>query len=98
MGLYAGAGKRPGRALAFPAGAFSNPPATTRRDHAAGDLLEHEDRAVKRIDFNETSKSITRSTLACYREFDVDILVEQYAGRDEAEASYRSWRGGYDFG
>ncbi len=28
-------------------------------------------------------------------EFDVDVLVEQYAGRDEAEAMYPAWRGGY---
>jgi hypothetical protein len=28
-------------------------------------------------------------------EFDVDILVEQYAGRDEATAMYPEWRGGY---
>jgi len=28
-------------------------------------------------------------------EFDVDVLVEQYAGRDEATAIYPAWRGGY---
>jgi hypothetical protein len=30
-------------------------------------------------------------------EFDVDVLVEQYAGRDEAAAIYPEWRGGYYF-
>ena len=30
-------------------------------------------------------------------EFDVDVLVEQYAGRDEAAAMYPEWRGGYYF-
>jgi hypothetical protein len=30
-------------------------------------------------------------------EFDVDVLVEQYAGRDEATAIYPEWRGGYYF-
>ena len=30
-------------------------------------------------------------------EFDVDILVEQYAGREEATSIYPEWRGGYYF-
>jgi len=30
-------------------------------------------------------------------EFDVDILVEQYAGTDAARAMYPEWRGGYYF-
>jgi hypothetical protein len=30
-------------------------------------------------------------------EFDVDVLIEQYAGREEAGALYPEWRGGYYF-
>jgi hypothetical protein len=30
-------------------------------------------------------------------EFDVDVLVEQYAGSAEAQAIYPEWRGGYYF-
>ena len=30
-------------------------------------------------------------------EFDVDVLVEQYAGQEEAKAIYPAWRGGYYF-
>jgi hypothetical protein len=42
-------------------------------------------------------KSYDPFDIGAMGEFDVDVLVEQYAGRDEAAAIYPEWRGGYYF-
>ncbi len=89
--------KAGGKALAF-AGAFNNPPATTREIMEPETYLKHEKiEPIKRIDFKKDFEKYDTFDIGAIGEFDVDVLVEQYAGHDEAEALYPSWRGGYYF-
>jgi len=86
-----------GKKLAF-GGAFNNPPATTREIMEPETYLEHEKiEPLKRLDFKKDFEKYETFDIGAIGEFDVDVLVEQYAGRDEAEALYPSWRGGYYF-
>ena len=52
---------------------------------------------MKRIDFKKDFEGYDTFDIGAIGEFDVDVLVEQYAGRKEAEAMYPAWRGGYYF-
>jgi hypothetical protein len=49
------------------------------------------------IDMKKDFKTYDPFDIGAMGEFDVDVLVEQYAGRDEAKAIYPEWRGGYYF-
>src|SRR5205814_5701577 len=40
-------------------------------------------------------RSYDRFDIGAIGEFDVDILAEQYAGKDVANQIYPNWRGGY---
>jgi hypothetical protein len=86
-----------GKELAY-AGAFKDPPKTTREIMEPETYLDHEklDR-VKLIDMDKDLKSYDAFDIGAMGEFDVDVLVEQYAGAKEAEAIYPEWRGGYYF-
>ena len=89
--------KAGGREFAF-AGAFKDPPKTTREIMEPGTYLSHEKlEPVKRIDFRKDLGEYDAFDIGAMGEFDVDVLVEQYAGQKEAESIYPAWRGGYYF-
>jgi hypothetical protein len=80
------------------AGAFENPPRTTREIMEPETYLSHETlEPMKMIDFDQDFKGYEAFDIGAIGEFDVDVLVEQYAGQDEAAALYPHWRGGYYF-
>lgn len=86
-----------GKELAY-AGAFKDPPKTTREIMEPETYLDHEKLdPVKLIDMDKDLKSYDAFDIGAMGEFDVDVLVEQYAGAKEAEAIYPEWRGGYYF-
>ena len=86
-----------GKELAY-AGAFKDPPKTTREIMEPQTYLAHEKlEPMKMIDMERDFKGYDPFDIGAMGEFDVDILVEQYAGRQEAGAMYPAWRGGYYF-
>ncbi len=86
-----------GKQLAY-AGAFKDPPKTTREIMEPDTYLQHEKlEPVKLIDMDKDLKGYDAFDIGAMGEFDVDVLVEQYAGTKEAEAIYPEWRGGYYF-
>ena len=86
-----------GRELAY-AGAFKDPPRTTREIMEPQTYLAHEKLPpMKMIDMEKDFTGYDPFDIGAMGEFDVDVLVEQYAGRDEATAIYPEWRGGYYF-
>ncbi len=86
-----------GKELAY-AGAFKDPPRTTREIMEPQTYLAHEKLPpMKMIDMDKDFKGYDPFDIGAMGEFDVDVLVEQYAGRDEATAIYPEWRGGYYF-
>jgi hypothetical protein len=90
--LYAG-----GKDLAF-GGVFKNPPTTTREIMEPQTYLSHEKIApMKLLDFDKDFKGYDRFDIGAIGEFDVAVLVEQYAGGDEARELSPHWRGGYYF-
>ncbi|MGA8299517.1 MAG: hypothetical protein WB817_08525 [Terriglobales bacterium] len=89
--------KAGGKKLGFE-GAFNNPPTTTREIMEPDTYLGHEKiEPLKRIDFKKDFEKYDTFDIGAIGEFDVDVLVEQYAGRKEAETMYPAWRGGYYF-
>jgi hypothetical protein len=75
-----------------------NPPKTTREIMEPQTYLAHEKlEPVKMIDMDKDFKGYDAFDIGAMGEFDVDVLVEQYAGRDQAAAIYPEWRGGYYF-
>jgi hypothetical protein len=86
-----------GRELAY-SEVFKNPPMTTREIMEPKTYLAHEKLPpMKMIDFDKDFKDYERFDIGAMGEFDVDVLVEQYAGNEEAQALYPEWRGGYYF-
>jgi hypothetical protein len=86
-----------GKKLAY-AGAFKDPPKTTRQIMEPQTYLDHEKlESVKLIDMDKDFKNYDAFDIGAMGEFDVDVLVEQYAGAKEAAAIYPEWRGGYYF-
>ena len=84
-----------GKQLAYE-GAFKDPPKTTREIMEPQTYLAHEKlEPPKMIDMERDFKGYDAFDIGAMGEFDVDVLVEQYAGRDEAGAMYPEWRGGY---
>lgn len=89
--------KAGGKELAY-AGAFKNPPKTTREIMEPQTYLTHEKlEPMKLIDMEKDFKNYDPFDIGAMGEFDVDILVQQYAGAKEAAAMYPEWRGGYYF-
>jgi hypothetical protein len=89
--------KAGGKELAY-AGAFKDPPKTTREIMEPQTYLTHEKlEPMKMIDMEKDFKGYDPFDIGAMGEFDVDVLVEQYAGRDKARAIYPEWRGGYYF-
>jgi murein L,D-transpeptidase YcbB/YkuD len=86
-----------GKELAY-AGAFKDPPKTTREIMEPKTYLAHEKlEPLKLIDMEKDFAGYDAFDIGAMGEFDVDVLVEQYAGRDKAEVMYPEWRGGYYF-
>ncbi|MGC2247407.1 MAG: hypothetical protein WA609_12455, partial [Terriglobales bacterium] len=89
--------KAGGKKLAFE-GAFNDPPTTTREIMEPDTYLGHEKiEPLKRLDFKKDFDKYDTFDIGAIGEFDVDVLVEQYAGRQEADSLYPAWRGGYYF-
>ena len=86
-----------GKELAY-RGVFKDPPKTTREIMQPETYLAHEKLAPLRlIDMDKDFKAYDAFDIGAMGEFDVDVLVEQYAGQQEAAAMYPEWRGGYYF-
>ena len=86
-----------GKELAY-AGVFKDPPKTTREIMEPKTYLSHEKlEPIKMIDFDKDFADYERFDIGAIGEFDVDVLVEQYVGRNEAAALHPHWRGGYYF-
>ena len=84
-----------GKEKAFVA-ALSNPPRTTRqimepKTYLSGERLE----PMRLPDFQRDFKNYERFDVGAIGEFDVAILVDQYAGREASHNLYPHWRGGY---
>jgi hypothetical protein len=80
------------------AGVFQDPPKTTREIMEPDTYLSHEKlEPVQMIDMEKDFRRYDPFDIGAMGEFDVDVLVEQYAGTEEAKAMYPEWRGGYYF-
>lgn len=80
------------------AGAFTDPPRSTREIMEPKTYLAHEQlEPMKMIDFDKDFASYERFDIGAMGEFDVDVFVEQFGGQEAAEAIYPQWRGGYYF-
>src|SRR2546426_3102104 len=84
-----------GKEKAF-AGVFSDPPRTTRqimepKMYLSGERIE----PMHLPDFKQTLKNYERFDIGAVGEFDVAVLVDQYAGVEASQRLYPHWRGGY---
>jgi hypothetical protein len=84
-----------GKDKAF-AGLFQNPPHTTRQimepqTYLSGEHLE----PMHLPDFKDAFKNYERFDVGAIGEFDVAILIDQYAGAETSRDLYPHWRGGY---
>lgn len=84
-----------GKEKAFPA-ALNNPPRTTRqimepKTYLSGETLD----PMRLPDFQRDFKNYERFDVGAMGEFDVAILVDQYAGTEVSHNLYPHWRGGY---
>jgi len=84
-----------GKQKAF-AAAFIDPPESTRqimepKTYLSGEKLE----PMHLPDFKEDFRDYERFDIGAMGEFDVGVLVDQYAGAETSRAIYPHWRGGY---
>ena len=84
-----------GKDKAF-AGILANPPHTTRQimqpdTYLSGERIE----AMFVPDFKKDFKDYQKFDIGAMGEFDVAILIEQYAGKPISKQMYPEWRGGY---
>jgi hypothetical protein len=75
---------------------FTNPPTSTRQIMEPQTYLagEHID-PMPVPDFKEVFKNYERFDIGAMGEFDVAILIQQYAGSEVSRLLYPHWRGGY---
>ena len=87
--------RKQGKEKAF-AGELANPPRTTRQIMEPNTYLsgEHID-PLPLPDFKHIFKNYDRFDIGAMGEFDVAVLIDQYAGADKARNLYPGWRGGY---
>jgi hypothetical protein len=84
-----------GKEKAF-AAVLANPPHTTRQIMEPETYLSGEKINAMRVpDFAHDCKQYTKFDIGAMGEFDVAILIEQYAGKQLAKRLYPEWRGGY---
>jgi hypothetical protein len=84
-----------GKEKAF-AGVFSNPPRSTRqimepKTYLSGERIE----PMPLPDFKRIFRNYERFDIGAVGEFDVALLIDQYAGAETSHALYPHWRGGY---
>src|SRR5271166_63054 len=78
------------------AGVLANPPHTTRQimepdTYLTGEKIE----PMRVLEFKRDFKDYTKFDIGGMGEFDVAVLIEQYAGKKVSERMYPEWRGGY---
>ncbi|HUO24699.1 MAG TPA: hypothetical protein VMU61_03475 [Candidatus Aquilonibacter sp.] len=84
-----------GRNQAF-AAVLANPPHTTRQIMQPETYLSGEKIAPMLIPrFKKDFRNYRRFDIGAMGEFDVEVLVEQYAGKALSKRLYPEWRGGY---
>src|SRR5271165_5978472 len=84
-----------GKEKAF-AGVLANPPHTTRQIMQPETYLSGERIEPMRVpEFKRDFKDYVKFDIGAMGEFDVAILIEQYAGKKLSERLYPEWRGGY---
>ena len=84
-----------GKDKAF-AGIFSNPPKTTREIMEPNTYLAGERVPPMPVpDFLHLTKNYEKFDVGAMGEFDVALLVDEYAGVDKSKEIYPAWRGGY---
>jgi hypothetical protein len=86
---------RGGKEKAF-AALFQNPPRTTRQimepqTYLSGERLE----PLQLPDLRQIFKNYDRFDVGAVGEFDVAVLIDQYAGAETSNKLYPHWRGGY---
>jgi hypothetical protein len=87
--------KKGGRDKAF-ADVLHNPPHTTRQIMQPETYLSGEKIEPMRVpDFTHDFKSYKKFDIGAMGEFDVAVLIEQYAGKEASKRLYPEWRGGY---
>jgi hypothetical protein len=84
-----------GKEKAF-AGVLENPPHTTRQimepeTYLSGEKIE----PMPLPDFKHDFKNYEKFDIGAMGEFDVAVLIEQYAGKPVSKRLYPEWRGGY---
>jgi hypothetical protein len=87
--------KQGGKEKAF-AGVLKNPPHTTRQimepdTYLSGEKIE----PMPVPDFKDDFKDYQKFDVGAMGEFDVAVLIEQYAGKPLSKRLYPAWRGGY---
>jgi len=87
--------QKAGKEKAF-AGLLQNPPHTTRQimqpeTYLSGEKIE----PMPVPDFKRDFKDYQKFDIGAMGEFDVAVLVEQYAGKTQSDRIYPEWRGGY---
>jgi hypothetical protein len=75
---------------------LQNPPHTTRQimqpdTYLSGEKIE----PMHILDFKRDFKDYRKFDIGAMGEFDVAVLIEQYAGRPISKVMYPDWRGGY---
>ena len=84
-----------GKEKAF-AGVLRNPPHTTRQIMQPETYLSGEKIEPMRVpDFKHDFKDYEKFDIGAMGEFDVAVLIEQYAGKPLSKQLYPEWRGGY---
>jgi hypothetical protein len=87
--------KNGGKQKAF-ADALANPPNTTRQIMQPETYLSGEKIEPMRIpEFKHDFKDYSKFDIGAMGEFDVAVLIEQYAGKKTADQFAPEWRGGY---
>src|SRR5580692_13219479 len=84
-----------GKEKAF-AEVLANPPHTTRQIMQPETYLSGEKIELMRLpEFKRDFKDYVKFDIGAMGEFDVAVLIEQYAGKELSKRLYPDWRGGY---
>lgn len=87
--------RKGGKQKAFTA-LLQNPPHTTRQIMEPETYLSGEKMEPMRVpDFKHDFKNYQKFDIGAMGEFDVAVLIEQYAGKPLSKSMYPAWRGGY---
>ncbi|MGA8441181.1 MAG: hypothetical protein WB762_35515 [Candidatus Sulfotelmatobacter sp.] len=77
-------------------GVLENPPHTTRQIMQPETYLSGEEiPPMPVVEFKHDFKDYVKFDIGAMGEFDVAVLIEQYAGKKLSERLYPEWRGGY---